>query len=196
MRCVCAPGPAPAWGAALKRAARARSKMWERELMDEEMDALLRAFEGTARVSCQHGMSIVSLICNVARTSEILEQARAPGRARAAARRWKSARGWPPHPRALAAAALCGAHMLLHKRAALEASRPGDARRAGAPAPRLLGPGRAAGAQVFRVLGREGVNVKMMSQGASKTNISLIVSDAEGQRVVRALHRQFFAPER
>lgn len=52
------------------------SKLWDRELMDYEMEALLRSFEGTARVSCQHGMSIISLICNVARTSEILEQAR------------------------------------------------------------------------------------------------------------------------
>ena len=52
------------------------SKLWDRELMDYEMEALLRSFEGTARVSCQHGMSIISLICNVVRTSEILEQAR------------------------------------------------------------------------------------------------------------------------
>jgi len=51
------------------------------------------------------------------------------------------------------------------------------------------------GRQVFRVLGREDINVKMMSQGASKTNISLIVSDAEGQRAVRALHRQFFTQD-
>ena len=46
--------------------------------------------------------------------------------------------------------------------------------------------------QVFRVLGREGVNVKMMSQGASKNNISLIVADAEGKAVVQALHNEFF----
>lgn len=46
--------------------------------------------------------------------------------------------------------------------------------------------------QVFRVLGREGINVKMMSQGASKTNISLIVSDNEGQRAVEAIHDEFF----
>ena len=46
--------------------------------------------------------------------------------------------------------------------------------------------------QVFRVLGRENVNVKMMSQGASKTNISLIVADAEGRTVVQALHDEFF----
>jgi len=121
-----APRPAPAWGAALTRAARARSKMWERELMDEEMDALLRAFEGTARVSCQHGMSIVSLICNVARTSEILEQARAP-------RRWPPAAAAPP-PRSCRSRAL-HLRIRLHERAALEASSAGSARRAGAPAP-------------------------------------------------------------
>lgn len=46
--------------------------------------------------------------------------------------------------------------------------------------------------QVFRVLGREGINVKMMSQGASKTNISLIVGDEQGKQAVRALHEEFF----
>ena len=46
--------------------------------------------------------------------------------------------------------------------------------------------------QVFRVLGREGINVKMMSQGASKTNISLIVGDDQGRQAVRALHAEFF----
>ena len=43
------------------------------------------------------------------------------------------------------------------------------------------------------MLGREGINVQMMSQGASKTNISLIVSDAEAKHAVRALHAEFFA---
>ena len=46
--------------------------------------------------------------------------------------------------------------------------------------------------QVFKVLGREGINVKMMSQGASKNNISLIVSDDEGKNAVRSLHQEFF----
>lgn len=46
--------------------------------------------------------------------------------------------------------------------------------------------------QVFKVLGREGINVKMMSQGASKNNISLIVSDDEGKNAVRSLHKEFF----
>jgi aspartate kinase len=47
--------------------------------------------------------------------------------------------------------------------------------------------------QVFRVLGKQDVNVKMMSQGASKTNISLIVGDSEAKQVVRALHHEFFS---
>ena len=42
------------------------------------------------------------------------------------------------------------------------------------------------------MLGAQGVNVKMMSQGASKTNISLIVADSEAAGVVRALHDEFF----
>ena len=46
--------------------------------------------------------------------------------------------------------------------------------------------------QVFKVLGREGINVKMMSQGASKNNISLIVSDSEGENAVQSLHKEFF----
>ncbi len=45
---------------------------------------------------------------------------------------------------------------------------------------------------MFRVLGQQDVNVKMMSQGASKTNISLIVADSEGKQVVQALHKEFF----
>ena len=51
------------------------------------------------------------------------------------------------------------------------------------------------GGQVFRVLDREGINVKMISQGASKTNISLIVGDGEGQRAIRAIHAEFFGQE-
>ena len=50
--------------------------------------------------------------------------------------------------------------------------------------------------QVFKVLGREGVNVQMMSQGASKTNISLIVREDEAKQAVRALHDEFFGGKR
>ncbi len=49
--------------------------------------------------------------------------------------------------------------------------------------------------QVFKVLGREGVNVQMMSQGASKTNISLIVSEGESKKAVKALHTEFFGAQ-
>jgi len=133
--------------AALTRDARARSKMWERELMDEEMDALLRAFEGTARVSCQHGMSIVSLICNVARTSEILEQARAPRRGRATAPRRKCSQIWSPaRARWLPPRSSCAPHCCITEsrwRPLAQAVRGVPARLR--PGPALLGPGCARG---------------------------------------------------
>jgi aspartate kinase len=44
----------------------------------------------------------------------------------------------------------------------------------------------------FSVLHAEGVPVRMMSQGASKVNISLVVDAADGKRAVQALHREFF----
>lgn len=46
--------------------------------------------------------------------------------------------------------------------------------------------------RVFRVFGREKINVQMLSQGASKTNIALIVNDAEAKAALRALHEEFF----
>lgn len=46
---------------------------------------------------------------------------------------------------------------------------------------------------VFRMLG---VNVQMISQGASKVNISLIVNDSESERCVKALHAAFFEQKR
>jgi aspartate kinase len=39
---------------------------------------------------------------------------------------------------------------------------------------------------------REGINVQMMSQGASKVNISLVIDASDGQRAVKALHGEFF----
>lgn len=93
--------------------------LWERDLIDEELESLMNAFKGVAITSYRRGMSIISLICNVQRTSEILERA-------------------------------------------------------------------------FRVLGRENVTVQMMSQGASKSNISLIVSNEEAKNALRCLHAEFF----
>ncbi|CAN1243812.1 Aspartokinase 2, chloroplastic [Linum perenne] len=46
--------------------------------------------------------------------------------------------------------------------------------------------------KVFKVLRANGVNVQMISQGASKVNISLIVNDSESEQCVRALHTAFF----
>ncbi|XP_062105341.1 aspartokinase 2, chloroplastic-like isoform X1 [Humulus lupulus] len=46
--------------------------------------------------------------------------------------------------------------------------------------------------KAFRVLRTNGVNVQMISQGASKVNISLIVNDDEAEQCVRALHQAFF----
>lgn len=46
--------------------------------------------------------------------------------------------------------------------------------------------------RVFGVFSREGINVSMMSQGASKTNISLVVPGSVGQRAVQLLHTEFF----
>ncbi|MED6105937.1 Adenylate kinase isoenzyme 1 [Stylosanthes scabra] len=49
--------------------------------------------------------------------------------------------------------------------------------------------------KAFRVLRTLGVNVQMISQGASKVNISLIVNDSEAEQCVRALHKTFFDSE-
>lgn len=46
--------------------------------------------------------------------------------------------------------------------------------------------------QVFQVLAAEGINMQMLSQGSSKTNISMVVDSSQGKRVVQLLHREFF----
>ncbi|KAF9604545.1 hypothetical protein IFM89_007666 [Coptis chinensis] len=46
--------------------------------------------------------------------------------------------------------------------------------------------------KVFHVLRTIGVNVQMISQGASKVNISMIVNDSEAEPCVRALQDAFF----
>ncbi len=47
----------------------------------------------------------------------------------------------------------------------------------------------------FSILQRLGINVQMISQGASKVNIGLIVEDAEVERCVSELHKFFFETE-
>ncbi|KAJ9507828.1 hypothetical protein QJQ45_019275 [Haematococcus lacustris] len=63
-----------------------------------------------------------------------------------------------------------------------------SAERHGQPEPKR----RQAADAVFDVLDSCGINVVMMSQGASKTNISLVVEGADGQKAVLALHKRFF----
>ncbi|PON51927.1 Aspartate kinase, monofunctional class [Parasponia andersonii] len=46
--------------------------------------------------------------------------------------------------------------------------------------------------KAFHVLRTNDVNVQMISQGASKVNISLIVNDNEAERCIEALHQTFF----
>ncbi|KAL1301157.1 hypothetical protein AAHE18_18G232200 [Arachis hypogaea] len=95
------------------------SKLWSRELIQEELDYVVEELEKIAVVNLLQNRSIISLIGNVQKSSLILEKA-------------------------------------------------------------------------FRVLRTLGVNVQMISKGASKVNISLIVNDSEAEQCVRALHKTFF----
>ncbi|BFG27193.1 hypothetical protein CerSpe_134680 [Prunus speciosa] len=95
------------------------SKLWSRELIQQELDHVVEELEKIAVVNLLQHRSIISLIGNVQRSSLILEKA-------------------------------------------------------------------------FQVLRTNGVNVQMISQGASKVNISLVVNDNEAEQCVRALHQAFF----
>ena len=46
--------------------------------------------------------------------------------------------------------------------------------------------------RTFRILSASGVNVQMISQGASKVNIALIIEDSEVEECIRELHKHFF----
>ncbi|RCV29585.1 hypothetical protein SETIT_6G024300v2 [Setaria italica] len=91
------------------------SKLWSRELIQQELDHFVEELEKFAVVHLLQRRSIISLVGNVQRSSLILEKA-------------------------------------------------------------------------FNVLRRQGVNVQMISQGASKVNISLVVNDSEAKQCVLALH--------
>ncbi|KAK8710323.1 hypothetical protein V6N13_145653 [Hibiscus sabdariffa] len=98
------------------------SKLWSRELIQQELDHVVEELKKIAVVNLLQHRSIISLIGNVKRSSLILEKA-------------------------------------------------------------------------FHVLRINGVNVQMISQGASKVNISLVVNDNEAEQCVRALHAAFFESE-
>lgn len=48
-------------------------------------------------------------------------------------------------------------------------------------------------AQVFGVMGRAGINIEMISQGASELNITFLVEDAQADDAMRALHAEFLS---
>ncbi|PIA54928.1 hypothetical protein AQUCO_00901083v1 [Aquilegia coerulea] len=95
------------------------SKLWSRELIQQELDHVVEELEKIAVVNLLQHRSMISLIGNIERSSLILEKA-------------------------------------------------------------------------FHVLRANGVNVQMISQGASKVNTSLVVNDSEAEQLVRALHCTFF----
>ena len=100
------------------------AKVWSRDLVQEELDALVEEFEnaGIARVKVTTGHSLISLIGNVERNNEIMQRG-------------------------------------------------------------------------FKALGDADVKVQMISQGASKTNISLLVNGDQGSEAVNAIHKEFFPYE-
>ncbi len=51
-------------------------------------------------------------------------------------------------------------------------------------------------ARVFTVLAQRGVKVEMLSQGASKVNISLVVLDADAEEALRIIHDEFFSEKK
>ncbi|GAB2278366.1 Adenylate kinase 2, mitochondrial [Dionaea muscipula] len=98
------------------------SKLWSRELIQQELDHMVEELEKVAVVNLVQHRAIISLIGNVQRSSLILEK-------------------------------------------------------------------------VFRNFRNDGINVQMISQGASKVNISLVVNDSEAEQCVRSLHSAFFETE-
>ena len=64
----------------------------ERDLIEEELDALMTAFSGVAKASYRRGMSIICLICNAERTSTLLERVSGWGRRESCAVGWVA--GW------------------------------------------------------------------------------------------------------
>jgi aspartate kinase len=46
-------------------------------------------------------------------------------------------------------------------------------------------------AKIFKAVAEAGVNVRMIAQGSSELNISLVVKEDAGEIVIRALHKEF-----
>ncbi|KAL2631270.1 hypothetical protein R1flu_015956 [Riccia fluitans] len=95
------------------------AKLWERELIEQELQRLQDELSGIAMVNLVQNRSIISLIGNHQCFSHILEKA-------------------------------------------------------------------------FSVMRKKGINAQMISQGASKANVSLVVDDTEAVDLVKSLHEVFF----
>ncbi|MFN3427533.1 MAG: lysine-sensitive aspartokinase 3 [Candidatus Thermochlorobacter sp.] len=50
--------------------------------------------------------------------------------------------------------------------------------------------------RIFSTLAKAGINIKMISQGASEINIGFVVSEQDAPKAVQALHREFFSEVR
>jgi aspartate kinase len=48
-------------------------------------------------------------------------------------------------------------------------------------------------ARIFGVMGQAGINIEMISQGASELNITFVVEDQDAERAMQALHAEFLA---
>ena len=46
-------------------------------------------------------------------------------------------------------------------------------------------------ARVFKAVANEGINIRMIAQGSSELNISFVVREEDGDKAVRALHKEF-----
>lgn len=46
-------------------------------------------------------------------------------------------------------------------------------------------------ARLFNAVSNEKINVRMIAQGSSELNISIVVAEKDGQKAVRAIHREF-----
>jgi aspartate kinase len=51
-------------------------------------------------------------------------------------------------------------------------------------------------ARLFGALARRGINVRMVAQGSSELNMSLVVREADGKAAVRAIHEEFALAQR
>jgi aspartate kinase len=45
--------------------------------------------------------------------------------------------------------------------------------------------------RIFQAIAQKGVNIRMIAQGSSELNISLVVKETDGEAAVRAIHEEF-----